>query len=251
MKLVSWNVNGIRACLKKGFLDYFEEVNADIFCIQETKCQREQVQLKVDGYFQFWNDAVKKGYSGTAVFCKQKPISVQYGLGELIEDNEGRVITLEFEHFILVNVYTPNAKRDLTRLGYRLEWEDRFRDYLLMLDAKKPVVICGDMNVAHQELDLKNSKSNKGNSGFTNEEREKMTNLLQSGFIDTFRYFFPTRELSYTWWSYMNKVRERNIGWRIDYFLVSKLLEDKLLKAEIHSERLGSDHCPILLEISL
>ncbi|MFC0562418.1 exodeoxyribonuclease III [Halalkalibacter alkalisediminis] len=251
MKLISWNVNGIRACITKGFLDYFKDVNADIICIQETKCQQEQITLELEGYHQFWNDAEKKGYSGTAVFSKIKPLKVQYGLGEEFEEKEGRVITLEYTDFYLVNVYTPNAKRDLARLDYRLEWEDRFRQYLIELDAVKPVVLCGDLNVAHTEIDLKNPKSNKKNSGFTEEEREKMTKLLESGFVDTFRYFYPTQELSYTWWSYMNKVRERNIGWRIDYFIVSNRLRDNLVNADIHSTVLGSDHCPIALELSM
>ncbi|WP_227939456.1 exodeoxyribonuclease III [Alkalihalobacillus deserti] len=251
MKLISWNVNGIRACITKGFLDYFNDVNADIICVQETKCQQEQVSLELAGYYQFWNDAEKKGYSGTAVFSKVKPITVQYGLGKDFEEKEGRVITLEFNDFYLVNVYTPNSKRDLARLDYRLEWEDQFRHYLLKLDEMKPVVLCGDLNVAHKEIDLKNSKTNKNNSGFTEEEREKMTKLLEAGFIDSFRYFYPTKELSYTWWSYMNKVRERNIGWRIDYFIVSERLTEKLISADIHSKVIGSDHCPIALELSM
>lgn len=249
MKLVSWNVNGIRACVKKGFLDYFHEVNADFFCIQETKLQEGQIELELNGYYQYWNYALKKGYSGTAIFTKHKPLSVKYGVGEKEEEEEGRIITLEYDQFYVVNVYTPNAKRDLTRLDYRLEWEDDIRDYLIQLDEKKPVIYCGDLNVAHLEIDLKNAKSNIGNSGFTKEEREKMTNLLAAGFLDTFRFFYPEKEGAYTWWSYMAKVRERNIGWRIDYFIASKRLQDVLKGADIHSEVLGSDHCPIVLEI--
>ncbi|PZX04506.1 exodeoxyribonuclease-3 [Psychrobacillus insolitus] len=249
MKLVSWNVNGIRACVKKGFLDYFHEVNADIFCLQETKLQEGQIDLQLDGYNQYWNYAVKKGYSGTAIFTKEKPISVKYGVGDLDNEEEGRIITLEFERFYLVNVYTPNAKRDLTRLPYRLEWEDEMRQYLKKLDVVKPVIMCGDLNVAHEEIDLKNAKSNRGNSGFTIEERGKMTNLLADGFIDTFRYFYPEQEDMYSWWSYMSKVRERNIGWRIDYFIASERLATYLLDASIDTDVLGSDHCPVILEL--
>ncbi len=249
MKLVSWNVNGIRACVKKGFLDYFHEVNADIFCLQETKLQEGQIDLQLDGYNQYWNYAVKKGYSGTAIFTKEKPISVKYGVGDLDTEEEGRIITLEFERFYLVNVYTPNAKRDLTRLPYRLEWEDEMRQYLKKLDVVKPVIMCGDLNVAHEEIDLKNAKSNRGNSGFTIEERGKMTNLLADGFIDTFRYFYPEQEDMYSWWSYMSKVRERNIGWRIDYFIASERLATHLLDASIDTDVLGSDHCPVILEL--
>lgn len=249
MKLVSWNVNGLRACVKKGFLDYFNEVNADFFCIQETKLQEGQIELELDGYYQYWNYAIKKGYSGTAIFSKHKPLSVKYGVGENEEEEEGRIITLEFEQFYLVNVYTPNSKRDLTRLGYRLEWEEEIRRYLVQLDQAKPVIYCGDLNVAHQEIDLKNAKSNIGNSGFTDEEREKMTRLLSTGFVDTYRFFYSEEEGAYTWWSYMAKVRERNIGWRIDYFIVSERFGDSLTDADIHSEVMGSDHCPIVLEI--
>jgi len=249
MKIVSWNVNGIRACVKKGFLHYFDEVNADIFCIQETKMQNGQLHLRLDGYEQYWNYAEKKGYSGTAVFTKIQPISVQYGLNGEPSEKEGRVLTLEFEDFFLVNVYTPNSQRDLARLEYRLEWEDEIRTHLLMLDQIKPVILCGDLNVAHQEIDLKNAKSNRGNSGFTDEEREKMTKLLNNGFIDTFRYFYPDRTDAYTWWSYMNKVRERNIGWRIDYFITSERMKEQLKNSEIHHHILGSDHCPIVLEL--
>ncbi|WP_407408012.1 exodeoxyribonuclease III [Peribacillus sp.] len=248
MKLVSWNVNGIRACVKKGFLDYFKDVDADIFCLQETKLQEGQITLDLEGYYQYWNYALKKGYSGTAIFTKEKPISVKYGVGDRDEEPEGRIITLEFEKFYMVNVYTPNAKRDLTRLDYRLEWEDEMIEYLKALDMNKPVIYCGDLNVAYSEIDLRNPKTNVGNSGFTLEERGKMTNLLESGFIDTFRHFYPNKEGSYSWWSYMSKVRERNIGWRIDYFIVSERLAVELKDASIHSNIMGSDHCPIVLE---
>lgn len=250
MKLVSWNVNGLRACVKKGFLDYFNEMDADFFCIQETKLQEGQIELELDGYYQYWNYALRKGYSGTAVFTKHKPISVKYGVGEEEAEQEGRIITLEYEQFYLVNVYTPNSKRDLARLDDRLNWEDGLRDYLIQLDQDKPVVYCGDLNVAHQEIDLKNAKANIGNSGFTDEEREKMTNLLTAGFLDTFRFFYPEQEGAYTWWSYMAKVRERNIGWRIDYFIVSERLKDSLKVADIHRDRMGSDHCPVVLGIN-
>lgn len=249
MKLVSWNVNGIRACVQKGFLDYFQQVDADIFCLQETKLQAGQINLVLEGYEQYWNYAEKKGYSGTAVFTKQTPLSVKYGVGDADGEAEGRILTLEFNSFYLVNVYTPNAKRDLTRLPYRLEWEDELRDYLKKLDQVKPVIMCGDLNVAHEEIDLKNAKTNKGNSGFTVEERGKMTALLNEGFIDTYRYFYPEQEGAYSWWSYMSKVRERNIGWRIDYFIASKRLQDRLSHATIHPHILGSDHCPIILEL--
>jgi len=249
MKLVSWNVNGLRACVGKGFLDYFKDVDADIFCIQEAKLQLGQIDLQLEGYHQYWNYAVKKGYSGTAVFTKVKPLSVSYGVGDVDEELEGRILTLEYEEFYMVNVYTPNSKRDLTRLDYRLEWEDEIRDYLKSLDQLKPVILCGDLNVAHEEIDLKNAKSNRGNSGFTLEERGKMTALLAEGFVDTYRYFYPNQEGAYTWWSYMSKVRERNIGWRIDYFIASKRLETKLKGAAIHPHISGSDHCPIVLEI--
>ena len=249
MKIVSWNVNGLRACVKKGFLDYFQEVNADIFCVQETKLQEGQISLELDGYHQYWNYALKKGYSGTAVFTKQEPLSVKYGVGEDEEENEGRILTLEFDDFYLVNVYTPNSQRDLARIGYRLEWEDRMLQHLTVLNDQKPVILCGDLNVAHQEIDLRNPKSNIGNSGFTDEERGKMTNLLGSGFLDSFRHFYPHQEGAYTWWSYMNKVRERNIGWRIDYFIVSESLKGRLKNAEIHCDIMGSDHCPVVLEL--
>ncbi|WP_053368898.1 exodeoxyribonuclease III [Bacillus sp. FJAT-27245] len=249
MKLISWNVNGIRACVNKGFLDYFHEVDADVFCLQETKCQDGQISLELEGYHQYWNYAEKKGYSGTAVFTKRKPLEVSYGLGSSDREAEGRIITLEFEDFFLVNVYTPNSQRDLARLGYRLEWEDAIRGYLLDLEAKKPVILCGDLNVAHSWIDLKNPKPNVGNSGFTDEERAKMSELLEAGFIDSYRYFYPDREGAYTWWSYMSKVRERNIGWRIDYFIVSKKLEGRLKNAHIDCYIMGSDHCPVILEL--
>lgn len=249
--MISWNVNGLRACVKKGFLDFFHEQNADIFCLQETKLQEGQIELELDGYHQFWNYALKKGYSGTAVFTKQKPISVRYGVGELESEDEGRIITLEFDSFYLVNVYTINAKRDLSRLPERLEWEDALKEYLLDLDRHKPVVYCGDLNVAHAEVDLKNARSNHGNSGFTLEERGKMTTLLESGFIDSFRYLYPERTDAFTWWSYMRDVRARNIGWRIDYFIVSTQLKEKINEASIYAEVLGSDHCPIGLELDI
>ena len=251
MKLVSWNVNGIRACVKKGFLDYFQNVDADIFCIQETKCQEGQIELALEGYHQFWNYAEKKGYSGTAIFTKEEPLSVSYGVGEKEDESEGRIIVLTYEKFYLVNVYTPNAKRELTRLPERLIWEDKIRDYLMSLDKSKPVIYCGDLNVAHLDIDVKNAKANMGNSGFTFEEREKMTKLLSSGFVDSFRYLYPTRTDCFSWWSYMAKVRERNIGWRIDYFIVSEKIKQQIQKAEIHHEILGSDHCPVYLEIEI
>ncbi|RBP08048.1 exodeoxyribonuclease III [Rossellomorea aquimaris] len=249
MKLVSWNVNGIRACVKKGFLDYFQHVDADIFCLQETKLQEGQISLELEGYHQYWNYAMRKGYSGTAVFTKKKPLAVSYGFDDDQIEPEGRIITCEFDSFYLVNVYTPNSKRDLSRIGERLEWEDTLRKYLLDLDQHKPVVLCGDLNVAHTEIDLKNDKSNRGNSGFTEEERGKMTMLLQEGFVDSFRYIHPTKDDAFSWWSYMSNVRERNIGWRIDYFIVSKRLTPAVKTAEIHSEILGSDHCPVYLEL--
>lgn len=251
MKLISWNVNGLRACVKKGFLEYFNEVDSDIFCVQETKLQEGQIDLALEGYEQYWNYAVKKGYSGTAVFTKKKPLSFKYGIGIEEHEQEGRVITLEFEDFYLVNVYTPNSQRELARLDYRMEWEDAFRSYLKELDAKKPLILCGDLNVAHKEIDLKNPSTNRKNAGFTDEERGKMTELLGNGFIDTFRHFYPDKEEAYTWWSYMRKARERNAGWRIDYFVASERLKESLVDAEIHSEVLGSDHCPVVLELSL
>ncbi|KPV43851.1 exodeoxyribonuclease III [Alicyclobacillus ferrooxydans] len=250
MKLVSWNVNGLRACVNKGFMNYFNRINADIFCVQEIKLKEGQIDLDLGTeYKTYWNYAQKAGYSGTAIFTKRDPLSVRYGLEEDSEP-EGRVITLEFESFYLVTVYTPNAKRDLSRLAYRLEWEERFRSYVLELDARKPVIMCGDMNVAHEEIDLKNAKGNRGNSGFTEEERGKMTLLLNSGFTDSFRYLYPERTDAYSWWSNMPKVRERNIGWRIDYFLVSSRLRPLLVDADIDRDVFGSDHCPVVLEMS-
>ena len=251
MKLVSWNVNGIRACVKKGFMDYFNEVDADIFCIQESKLQEGQIELILEGYHQYWNYAIKKGYSGTAVFTKKEPLSVRYGLGDDETEPEGRILTLEYEGFYLVNVYTPNSQRDLARLPYRLEWEERIREYLLGLDQIKPVIMCGDLNVAHFDIDLKNAKSNRGNSGFTDEERGKMTRLLGSGFVDAFRYKYPEAQGAYTWWSYMAKVRERNIGWRIDYFIVSEKLKERIIDSQIHCDIMGSDHCPVALELEM
>ncbi|MFS0647120.1 exodeoxyribonuclease III [Siminovitchia sp. 179-K 8D1 HS] len=251
MKLVSWNVNGLRACIRKGFLDYFNQVDADIFCVQETKLQEGQIDLELEGYYQFWNYAIKKGYSGTAVFSKHKPLAVKYGVGDSEREEEGRIITLEYDQFYLVNVYTPNAQRDLARLSYRLDWEERMLLYLKKLDETKPVILCGDLNVAHNDIDLKNYKSNRGNSGFTDEERGKFSRLLECGFIDAYRHFYPDREGAYTWWSYMNKVRERNIGWRIDYFIVSKKLQDRLIDSHIHCDVMGSDHCPVALEIKM
>ncbi|HPD01411.1 MAG TPA: exodeoxyribonuclease III [Acetivibrio sp.] len=246
-KLISWNVNGIRACIEKGFLDYFKNANADIFCIQESKVQEGQIELDLQGYHQYCNYAIKKGYSGTAVFTRIKPVSVVNGIGIEEHDSEGRVITLEYKNCYLVNVYTPNAKRELERLDYRMKWEDDFRNYLVGLNKKKPVVVCGDMNVAHKEIDLKNPSSNRRNAGFTDEEREKFTMLLEAGFIDTFRFFYPDKKDAYTWWSYMFNARSRNAGWRIDYFCVSQNLKDRLLSASIHDEVLGSDHCPVEL----
>lgn len=251
MKLISWNVNGIRACVNKGFKEFFEKINADIFCIQETKCQPEQIELEFDGYYAYWNSAEKKGYSGTAIFTKQKPICVTYGIGIDEHDKEGRVITLEFKDFYMINIYTPNAKRGLERLDYRQIWEDEIRKYLLKLNQEKPVIMCGDLNVAHKEIDLKNPKSNRGNAGFTDEEREKMTNLLDVGFVDTYRYLYPDKEEAYSWWSYMGRAREKNIGWRIDYFIVSDDIKDKITETMIYPDVLGSDHCPVGLEINL
>ncbi|QOR64673.1 exodeoxyribonuclease III [Cytobacillus suaedae] len=251
MKMVSWNVNGIRACVGKGFLDYFHSVEADIFCLQETKLQEGQINLDLEGYHQYWNYAEKKGYSGTAIFTKEKPLSCSYGVGTNDSESEGRIITLEFKDFYLVNVYTPNSQRDLARLPVRLEWEVSLRNYLIELDKDKPVILCGDLNVAHQEIDLKNPKPNKGNSGFTDEERGEMSNLLSAGFIDSFRHLYPDQTDSYTWWSYMNKVRERNIGWRIDYFIMSERLATVLKDSQIHCEIMGSDHCPVSIEVAL
>ena len=251
MKFISWNVNGIRACLQKGFLDYFNEVDADIFCLQETKCQEGQVSLDLPGYHQYWNYAERKGYSGTAIFTKQEPLSVAYGMGIAEHDTEGRVITLEFEKFFFVTVYTPNAQSELARIDYRMQWEDAFRAYLKGLEDTKPVIVCGDLNVAHKEIDLKNPKTNRGNAGFSDEERGKFGELMDAGFIDTFRYFYPTLEGAYSWWSYRFKAREKNAGWRIDYFLVSQDLKDALVDSQIHKDILGSDHCPVMLEINL
>lgn len=250
MKLVSWNVNGLRACVRKGFLDYFNEINADIFCVQEIKLQHGQIDLNLPGYEKYWNYASKKGYSGTAVFTKHTPITVQYGLGEYDEHPEGRIITLEFDNFFLVNVYSPNAQRDLARLSLRLEWEDDLYHHILMLEQQKPVILCGDLNVAHKPIDIRNAKANEGNSGFTIEEREKFSRLLEAGFVDSLRYFQPDTKGLYTWWSYMRTVRERNIGWRIDYFIVSEQLIESVTKAGIDSHIYGSDHCPIFLELN-
>ena len=249
MKLISWNVNGIRACVGKNFMEFFNEVNADIFCLQETKLQENQIDLQLDGYHQYWNYAKKKGYSGTAIFTKKEPLSVMYGINIEEHDQEGRVITLEFEDFYMVTVYTPNSQNELKRLDYRMTWEDDFRNYLKELDDKKPVIVCGDLNVAHKEIDLKNPKTNRKNAGFTDEERNKYTELMEAGFIDTLRYFYPDKENIYSWWSYRFKAREKNAGWRIDYFCVSEKLEDRLVSASIHTEVLGSDHCPVELVI--
>ena len=249
MKLISWNVNGLRACVQKGFLDFFQKADADIFCIQESKLQEGQISLDLPGYYQYWNYAQKKGYSGTAIFTKQEPLTVTYGIGIPEHDTEGRVITLEFPEFYMVTCYTPNSQNELARLPYRMQWEDAFRGYLLSLDAKKPVILCGDLNVAHQEIDLKNPKTNRQNAGFTDEERSKMTELLESGFTDTFRHFYPDLENVYSWWSYRFKAREKNAGWRIDYFITSKRLDEKLTDAKIHTDIFGSDHCPVELTL--
>lgn len=251
MRLISWNVNGLRACVNKGFLDFFKEIDVDIFCIQESKLQEGQIQLELEGYHQYWNYAVKKGYSGTAIFTKAEPLSVTYGIGKEEHDQEGRVITLEFSEFYMVTVYTPNSQNELARLPYRMEWERDFLAYLKELETRKPVVFCGDLNVAHQEIDLKNPKTNRKNAGFTDEEREKFSQLLDAGFIDTFRYFYPEQEQIYSWWSYRFKAREKNAGWRIDYFCVSEALKDRLEDAKIHTEIMGSDHCPVELDINL
>lgn len=251
MKLISWNVNGLRACIQKGFTEYFESTDADFFCLQETKLQEGQVELELQGYEQFWNYAEKKGYSGTAIFTKHKPIQVTYGIGKEVHDKEGRVITLEYEDFYLVTVYTPNSQSELARLDYRMKWEEAFSDYLVELDKKKSVIFCGDLNVAHKEIDLKNPKTNRNNAGFTDQEREKFSSLLARGFVDTFRYFYPEKTESYSWWSYRFKAREKNAGWRIDYFCISKSLEEKLLSADIHSDVFGSDHCPVEVVLSL
>ena len=249
MKFISWNVNGLRACVQKGFLDFFNSIDADFFCIQESKLQAGQIDLDLPGYHQYWNYAEKKGYSGTAIFAKNEALSVSYGIGIEEHDREGRVITLEYDNFYLVTCYTPNSQNELKRLPYRMQWEDDFREYLKTLDAKKPVVLCGDLNVAHNEIDLKNPKTNRKNAGFSDEERAKMTELLGSGFTDTFRYFYPDAEGIYSWWSYRFKAREKNAGWRIDYFITSKRINDKLKKAAIHTNVLGSDHCPVEVDI--
>lgn len=249
MKLVSWNVNGLRACVGKGFLEYFHMVDADIFCVQETKLQEGQIDLQLEGYYQYWNYAEKKGYSGTAIFTKKKPMLVQYGMGIEEHDKEGRVITLEYEDFYFITVYTPNSQNGLARLDYRMKWEEDFRNYLKQLEEKKPVIFCGDFNVAHKEIDLKNPKTNRKNAGFTDEERDKFTQLVEAGFIDTFRYFYPDQEGVYSWWSYRFNARAKNAGWRIDYFMVSESLKECLVDAGIDTEILGSDHCPVILEI--
>lgn len=249
MKLVSWNVNGFRACLNKGFEEFFRTVDADVFCLQETKMQPEQVEISFEGYHQYFNSAVKKGYSGTAVFSKKEPLSICFDLCLDRHNDEGRVITAEYEDFYLVTVYTPNSQQELARLDYRMQWEDDFRDYVMKLDKKKPVIICGDLNVAHQEIDIKNAKSNMRSAGFTKEEREKMTMLLGSGFIDTFRYLYPDRKDIYSWWSYMFKAREKNVGWRIDYFLASERLKDRIEDSYVYMDILGSDHCPVALSL--
>ncbi|MBR6511024.1 MAG: exodeoxyribonuclease III [Phascolarctobacterium sp.] len=250
MKLISWNVNGLRACMNKGFEDFLRASGADTFCLQETKMQREQADFVFDGYEEYWNSAEKKGYSGTAIFSKNAPLNVTYGIGIEEHDKEGRVITAEYENFYLVTVYTPNSQRELARLDYRMVWEDVFRDYLLKLDEKKPVIVCGDLNVAAEEIDLKNPKTNRKNAGFTDEERAKFRELKAAGFVDTFRHLHP-EEVKYSWWSYMFKAREKNAGWRIDYFVVSERIADKVQAAEIHTEILGSDHCPVSIEIDL
>ena len=249
MKLISWNVNGIRAVMNKGFMDFFNKIDADIFCLQETKLQPGQIELELPGYHQYWNYAEKKGYSGTAVFSKKEPISITYGIGVLQHDNEGRVITLEFEDFYFVTVYTPNSQEELKRLRYRMEWEDDFLKYIKELDDKKPVIYAGDLNVARLDIDLKNPKTNRKNAGFTDEEREKIERVLDEGFIDTFRYFYPEKEEAYSWWSYRFKARERNAGWRIDYFIASVKLKERLKDSKIHSDVMGSDHCPVELDI--
>ncbi len=251
MKFISWNVNGLRACMQKGFADFFLSADADIFCVQETKLQEGQIDFAPDGYFCYWNYAEKKGYSGTAIFTKKEPISVTYGMGIEEHDKEGRLITLEFDDFYFITVYVSNSKRELLRLDYRMEWEDAFRDYINKLNEKKPVVFCGDLNVAHCEIDLKNPKTNHNNAGFTEQERNKFTQLLDSGYTDTFRYFYPDATGIYSWWSYMFKAREKNAGWRIDYFVTSKSLDKKLVDAKIHTDIFGSDHCPVELEIDL
>ena len=249
MRFVSWNVNGLRACMQKGFMDHFTEFDADFFCLQETKLQEGQIQLELAGYTQYWCYAEKKGYSGTAIFTRHAPLSVQYGIGVPELDTEGRVITLEYSNFYMVTCYTPNAQRELARIDHRMAWEDAFRDYLMALDEKKPVILCGDLNVAHQEIDLKNPASNRGNAGFSDQERGAFSRLLESGFTDSFRHLHPTVTGAYSWWSYMFKAREKNVGWRIDYFVVSDRLKDQIQSAAIHPEVMGSDHCPVSLEL--
>lgn len=251
MKLISWNVNGLRAALNKGFNEFFNEINADIFCVQETKLQEGQVQFAPEGYNIYWNSAIKKGYSGTAIFSKTKPDRVTYGINIPEHDQEGRVITLEYKDFYLVNCYTPNSQRELTRLEYRMKWENDFREYLKQLKTNKPVILCGDLNVAHNEIDLKNPSTNRHNAGFTDEERKQMTNLLNAGFVDSFRYLYPDKKDCYSWWSYMFHAREKNAGWRIDYFIVSDDIKEKIIDSKIHSEIFGSDHCPVELDIRL
>lgn len=251
MKFVSWNVNGLRACVQKGFSDFFKEIDADIFAIQETKLQPEQIDLQFDGYTSYYNSAVKKGYSGVAIYTKKQPLKVTYGMGQEEHDQEGRMITLEYENFYFITVYTPNSKKELARLDYRMVWEDAFRDYIQILQKDKPVVICGDLNVAHKEIDLKNPKTNRKNAGFSDEERAKFGELLDIGLIDTFRYFYPDQEGIYSWWSYMFKAREKNAGWRIDYFLTSASLNEKLVDAKIYTDVFGSDHCPVGVEINV
>lgn len=249
MKLISWNVNGLRACLDKGFMDFFKEADADVFCLQEIKLSQGQLELETPGYHQYWNYAEKKGYSGTAIFCKQEPVSVAYGIGVEEHDHEGRVITAEFPEYYVVTVYTPNAQRELTRLSYRMEWEAAFLAYLKGLEKNKPVIFCGDLNVAHKEIDLKNPRSNRRNAGFTDEERGCFTKVLESGFVDSFRHFYPDLEGAYSWWSYMGQARSRNVGWRIDYFVCSQSLKERLKDAKIHAQVMGSDHCPVELEL--
>lgn len=251
MKIITWNVNGLRAVYKKGFEDFFNEINADIFCIQETKMQDGQMEIELNGYYKFLNSAQKKGYSGTAIFTKTKPINIIYGIGKEEHDKEGRVITLEYETFFMVNVYTPNSQRELTRLEYRMNWEDEFRKYLIKLDKIKPVIMCGDLNVAHEEIDLKNPKQNTKNAGFTNEERNKMTELLKSGFIDVYREIYPEETDCYTWWSYMASSREKDIGWRIDYFIISERIKNLVQSIKIHKYTMGSDHCPVEMNINM
>lgn len=251
MKFISWNVNGLRACMEKGFMDFFTQTEADCFCLQETKMQPHQLTLDLPGYHQYWNSAEKKGYSGTAVFSRQEPLNVVYGLPQDLHNHEGRAITLEFPNFFLINIYTPNAQDGLARIDYRMQWEDDFRAYVKELDARKPLIFCGDMNVAHEEIDLKRPKENRGNAGFSDEERGQISTLLSCGFIDTFRYFYPDLTDTYSWWSYRMRARERNAGWRIDYFIVSERLKDHLKGASIHQEVFGSDHCPVELDIDL